>query len=117
LSVGVRQDTRLSRYFHSIDPRATLAGVAEQLRSLSSIVVKGSKPPNFVRRYRHNPFLFCAATIVAHATAAASVTEAAAADTTLFIPVLTAETGHVPSWVVNRQPVHLIAIDAWRPVV
>lgn len=51
LRVRMRQDTRATGYFHSIDPGATLAGVAEQLRSLSAIVVeRGSKPPYFVRR-------------------------------------------------------------------
>ena len=51
LCVGVCQDTRATRYFHAIDPRATLAGVAQQVRSLPAIVVEsGRKPPDFVRR-------------------------------------------------------------------
>src|ERR1700761_5281950 len=54
----MREDTRPARYFHPIDPGTVLAGVAEQLRSLSAVVVvRRRKPPYFVRSYPDNLLL------------------------------------------------------------
>jgi hypothetical protein len=45
----MREDTRTARYLHSIDPAAAFAGVADQMRSLSAVlVVRRRKPPYFV---------------------------------------------------------------------
>jgi hypothetical protein len=46
----MREDMRTAGYSHSIDPGAALAGVAEELCSLSAVVViRRRKPPYFVR--------------------------------------------------------------------
>src|SRR5438270_185809 len=51
------EDTSTVRHFHSIDPGTTLAGITEQLRSLSAVfVVRRRKPPYLVRSY-HEDFL------------------------------------------------------------
>src|SRR3954469_12401941 len=51
----MRENTGTARYFHSIDPSTALAGVAEQLRSLSAVVVvRRRKPPYFLRTYPDN---------------------------------------------------------------
>src|SRR5262245_44263620 len=54
----MREYTRTGRYFHSINPDAVLAGVAEQLRSLSAIgVVRRRNPPYLIRSYADNVIL------------------------------------------------------------
>src|SRR5690242_1018597 len=51
----MREKARTTGYFHSIDPAASFAGVADQMRSLSAVVVvRRRKPPNFVRGYADN---------------------------------------------------------------
>ena len=50
LRVSMREDTNTGGYLRSIGPEATFAGVTEQLRSLSAVVVvRRRKPPYFVR--------------------------------------------------------------------
>src|SRR6266478_6574899 len=97
----MRYDTRTARYFHSIEPGAAFAGVAEQLRSLSSVVV--------VRGVNHrtssgvNPtisFLLRSAKLVLHASAVTIVTTAAAAESILFISF------SLPKTVLVSQLVH-----------
>src|SRR5690349_4373345 len=56
--MSMREGTRTARYFHAIDPGAALAGVTQQMRSLSAVVVvRRSKPPYLVRGQRDDPFL------------------------------------------------------------
>src|SRR5438046_3136027 len=43
----MREDTRTAGYFHSINPGAAFPGVAEQLRSLSAVVVVSPVPKLF----------------------------------------------------------------------
>src|SRR6185369_5508122 len=53
--MGMREDTRTTRYFRAIDPGAACAGVAEKVRSLSAVGVVGRrKPPDLVRSQPDN---------------------------------------------------------------